>query len=576
MADENINDNHINALPLGDATDSILKNLQLSNPGQNNNPYADLLNKFSGNTAPQLTPAQVLAPQNDYEQQARNEASQLQQAGSPQSFNTYYPSMENNIQKGYYSGSMIGSNPIYAPAVLYPYGLVDARQKALKDAADKKVAELDAYKNKIKSIQAPTTEHKAVQPEIQKQFYSGLNDWIDKAKKENPNGNPYKWLNENVDFHKWVDGVNNLSEYETQGAKSLAEYRKGVDDGKFVPTEDTKRREAAFLRGDHVKGAMTPEGFSDLGALSVLGMTGIKDPNALAEEVSKSLPEDIKESYHISPEEKYDKIISNKHKSVNEQKAADVIRASYDAHYSGRKDAPNFDSYAKSVLSRKGEENTLNVQTISTKDSDGHEFKMQDSDLTGQTDIIGVHGPHKTEGAYTAYDHFVFPVGTKAIEVPSTSNMKDIEGGLVASKKMTGDRTLTPASVSNVITIHKDGDPNDGKAILDSQKDYFKERGFNLEVSPKVNLTVRNKKGEYMGTISTDIDDLSSAIGKVDKDGKYKSGVNVGLYKQKAAERQDQLNKNSIPSASKQEWLSNGWNESQIEQAVKLGKIHVK
>jgi len=64
-------------------------------------------------------------------------------------YDQMFPSASNNINKGSYSGSEVGSIPIYAPGQLVPFGAFDARQRALAGAAQQKVAqEADIFKQK--------------------------------------------------------------------------------------------------------------------------------------------------------------------------------------------------------------------------------------------------------------------------------------------------------------------------------------------------------------------------------------------------------------------------------------------
>lgn len=562
-------------------------------PDQTQNPFFDMLSKYQGSDRPSPTVNDILAPQNDYEQQARNEAARSSGVTGPQAFSTYYPSMENNIQKGYYSGSMIGSNPLFAPASLFPYGLVDARQQALKAAADKKVAEMDAYKKKIQDIsnKPPSTKHSSVNPYIKKKFYDGLNDWIVKAKKENPNSDPYQWLNQNPDFHKWMQGVNDLAKYEDQGADAVAKYEEAVSKGEIDDTPQNRKKLESWYRGDHIDGAFSPNGFDDLGAYNVLDLPKIRNVNKLAEEVGKSLPKDVIEGLpSITKGDDYDTIITKTKKAVNGTKALDAIKLAYETNYAGKTGAPDLEKFTKAVLSRVGEENTVDVKTASKhEDKSGLGFIMTAKDLKdGETEIVstagGTYGHDEQgnvirtgdkRGTFGIQDYYPLPAGMKPFDMATTTNVMDIEGNNASS--MIGNRQVIPSGVGNVYKVYKDGSPNNGKAIKESQIDQYKRDGYKIYVTPVAILTVLDKDGKDAGTVTTHIDDVSNGIEQRGKDGKYTNGVNVDLLKNRAQERQKEINKApSVPTATKEQWKKAGWSDAQIDQGVKLGKISVK
>lgn len=88
---------------------------------------------------------------------------------------TYFPTANTPIAKGNYSGSEIGSTTLFAPSNLVPFGLYDAREHALQQAAMAKVKrDQDALSWIGKPIQTKRTN---VQPELAKTFM----DWNERA-----------------------------------------------------------------------------------------------------------------------------------------------------------------------------------------------------------------------------------------------------------------------------------------------------------------------------------------------------------------------------------------------------------
>jgi hypothetical protein len=163
----------------------------------------------------------------------------------------------------------------------------------------------------------------------------------------------------------------------------------------------------------------------------------------------------------------------------------------------------------------------------------------------------------------------------KPFDMATTTNVMDIEGNNASS--MIGNRQVIPSGVGNVYKVYKDGSPNNGKAIKESQIDQYKRDGYKIYVTPVAILTVLDKDGKDAGTVTTHIDDVSNGIEQRGKDGKYTNGVNVDLLKNRAQERQKEINKApSVPTATKEQWKKAGWSDAQIDQGVKLGKISVK
>lgn len=565
--------------------DQVMGAAQSPIPG-NQNPmqgYVDLLSQYSGNSNPQLYAQNFETPANDYESQLRGDAQGYAGATGPQAFSTYYPSMENNIQKGYYSGNMIGSNPIYAPATLYPYGMVDARRKALKDAADRKVAEMDAFKNKIQSAKAPTTQHKAVQPQITEAFYSGLNDWIKKSKNDNPNQDPYKALWGNPGFQQWMQNLNDVAGMEDQAVKHVADIEDASEKGEYALTPEIQRRLSDFKTGKHglLTASMNPEHSEE--ARKILSLGPVKDALKMAKLTSEHLESDVTEGGpSISSQGLYDILTTKKVTKPNDQRIKDAVDYAWKSLYGGREDLVGLskNEFYKLVAANHGKKVETDVKTVSTKDGDGKGlgFQMSAQDLKdGETEIISSAGNGK-KGIFGIQDYYPLPAGIKPFEMASTTKVMDIEGNEAGSGKMIGNRQVIPSAVGNIYKIHKAGDKNDGKAIKESQIDQFKDQGYDIKVTPVAILTVLGiGKDDKDHTITAEIDDVSNGVEQRGKDGKYVGGVDTDVLKKRAADRQKEINeRSSLPSGTKADWKEAGWSDEQIDQGVKMGKIRVK
>lgn len=574
------------------SADQILSSAN-SNPFQAQKPilnqYSDLLSNFTGSQGPQLSVRDILTPQNDYEKQVMGDADRYAGAIGPQAASTYFPGATQNIQQGYYSGSMIGSNPIYAPSGLYPYGLIDARQKALKDAADKKAAELEAFKNKIQGAKAPVTKHKAVQPQITEAFYTGLNDWIDKSKKDNPNADPYKSLWANPDFHKWMQNLNDVAGYEDQAVEHVAEIEKASEKGDYALTPAIVKKLDEFKTGKHglLTASMNPEDNQE--ALKIFNLGPIKDAAKMAKATADGIDSDVFEgAAKVSPQGLYDILTSTKVTKPNEQRIKDAVDQSWKFLYGGREDLVGLskDEYYKLVAANFGKKTETTTQTVSTKDGNGYDFQMDETGLSQAPVSIASQTDGKGGvGAYSLSSSYNIPANMqKPFEMAIPSNAKDVSGNII-SGKTTGNVTATVSQVGNAVIVHKKGSSADGKAIDFSNPEtvqHYKDAGFTFTVIPQAVVTVEgyDDKGKKSpgqnSTIAVDLDHLRNNVMKTDEKGQYKTGVNVPLLEQKAKELQENLSGSKKYSAAQEAFIKKNmdanpsYSREEIIQALKL------
>jgi len=154
-------------------------------------------------------------------------------ATGPLSLTDYYPDVNNPVGVGSYSGSMIGSTTLFAPGGgLVPLGMMDARDKAIQDAAYSKAKEYDAFR---KMYQAPTTKLVNIQPNISNEYNKMLQGYIGEAKKKYGK-NAYKVLESDPNFLAKNKAFQDLAKYGDAIVEAKAKLDDAKKTGKYTVT----------------------------------------------------------------------------------------------------------------------------------------------------------------------------------------------------------------------------------------------------------------------------------------------------------------------------------------------------
>lgn len=557
-----------------------------------NSGLSTFLSQFKGDSSTKISTHDIYKPrQKEYSETGDN------------NYYDYYPAMKEPIQTGTYSGSMVGSNPIYSTAALFPYGLIDNRQNALARAAEQKAAEQSAFAAKFNSLSAPVTKHAAVNPDIQNLFHKGIADLPKKF--TNDSGNvDYKALMQSGEPQKYAERVNAVAKMEDYGQNLIAEYDHDVSEGKRVRTPYMDDLREKFMNGTYSTMMMNSDPDKAKQAMEILQLKGGADADKLADEISKHIePDETSGLSGISHQGMYDILTTTDTKSLKskpaQQRLADATQASYKNAFSGRPDAIPYNEFAKMVAARIGSSAKTKVQTVSTKGNE-HDYQMTEKDLNhAETDINSELPSHKfigvkdAEGNWSAVptgetkktsfqiqNYFPMPAGAKPFTWAASKDAKDVQGGLATNGELVGDKKVSPAGVGVIYTMHLKGSQDDGRTIGEKDIDATLKRGATITAEPVAILSVYEKdkggKDFIAGTVTTNIDNVSNGISEKDKEGKYKSGINVDLLKQKAQEANDKINNMNDPiyefngfTEKKSEWIKQGWTQKDLDKNAK-------
>jgi hypothetical protein len=514
-----------------------------------NREKVDVLSQFTGNREPQVTIDDIIS-EPDYS------------AAIPaQDFFTYFPSQRNQIQKGVYAGQITGSNPIYAPSQLMPYGLIDARQNALKQAAEKEAMKQAALQDRFKQLTAPPkTKHKAVQQNIQNSFY----DFLENAQTEGKRkygANYHERLMQDPEFLRGLNMYTNMAEMESQAVDQVAKIEHGINSGKFAETPFTRRMIKDFYSGQTgMLSSMDPEeqqrAFQALNLAPVVDLMTTASDIALQTDVFEGLPD-------ISPEEKWDMLTSTKTESVPQKRIKTIADNQWKAKYEGKEDLLNFTKkdLQDAIAAQYGLKITRDVKTVSTGDggSGAKAFKFSQDAVEKEPKTIRTtyqgQDPSKTRVVeIETRDGYTFPKATAAKIAPGTSwfDVGDSQGGNIPLKKTSGVKDVSISEVRNVPVYDEPGSEANGRIMSQEELANAKKKGYGIKYRTMVVASLQGDEASdefIQKTVMIPIEEVKGAVEVRDKSGKFVKGVDTEWYENKAKEA-------SVPSNLKKDKAS--------------------
>jgi hypothetical protein len=472
---------------------------------------------------------------------------------------TYFPTENININKGSYNGSTVGSIPIFAPSALMPYGLFDARAKAVQDAAMMKAKSLQDFRDKF---QAPQTKHTTIQPKLDEQYYEDLQKWTTNAQRLYGDN----WVNaleNDQSFQHWNHSMNTIKNQEDDLVNYVAGVEAKEKEEGFVLSPQTKKAIADFKQG--ITGLSNP--FDTSGHQVNQRLFRMRAEDNLDTVVNKSvdkLTQDVKEENPgITNQGIYDMLISKKTTGTSEDKISNLAKSIMHTHYEGgdsmfsEEDVKN---RLRDVLGTKVER-TVKLEKNQFEKQDGHNEKYTNDDFSKETEPINVNvsqtGGGVRAGTVPTTDGITFRKEIKAI-VPSGAKMIDPTTGSLASSGSAGSNevSLGKAFIAPTLTgltgqyAHLNGSIVDQKNLDDPK---FKGH---VTYEPMVAGTYKTKEDGVEMQKSTMIpmrNVENSLVGEWNKDHTVKKGIPVDEFYRRAAA------KNSALSGKPKTRIQNGF-----------------
>lgn len=491
---------------------------------QDNAKYAELVNSFTGSKGPQIS-TNSFASRNRSEgrrtQGPRNVYGQNEDGQIPaQAFATYFPSELNNIQKGAYSGSMIGSNPVYAPSQLMPYGLIDARKNALAQAADQKVAEDEAFASKMQ--QEPVTKRTNVQDQLHEAFTNYNKEWIDKGQKMY-GGNFYKKLYNNPEYQAGLQNFKNFAAHEDAAVNTLAKFDTESQKDGYKQTPEQKEIAQTYLSGETPMSLLSSDPKVRAQAVKdmqkVYSLKAMPDEQKVVDDIIKTVqPDDIKHFVGITSKQPlYDVLKTSEDKSTPEGRLRNVTDKIWDQKYAGLEDqgAISKDDFFKLALDMTGKTHKEDIHTVSTKPNAGE----GEGDDVIETASIGKPQGYKMISPSTGgQKEATVDVAQSAtlhkpisVDLEMTTSVRDINGNTLPNQKGV---FKVVGSDMKVVPVYKNGTKAEGGKV---------DIGGNVIPSERIDDATKKGAVEYKTMFygTTKVPDVyGETVYKKDSDGK--------------------------------------------------------
>lgn len=149
----------------------------------------------------------------------------------------YYPDSGAPTASGNYSGRIVGSNTTYAPGGgLVPLGMIDAREKALQDAAVSKAKEVNDFMGQF-AKNAPTSDLVNINEDLTDQYFRHIDSSMEEALRKTK-GDPNAAINllrKDPNFNTKLKSFHDFSKTGNVVAKQIAEVQKDLSEGKVIP-----------------------------------------------------------------------------------------------------------------------------------------------------------------------------------------------------------------------------------------------------------------------------------------------------------------------------------------------------
>ncbi len=160
---------------------------------------------------------------------------------SPQDYDPNAFSAQGNINKGSYSGSIVGNIPIFVDSQMISMAPYNAREKALQMAAANKSKEIKQLTSKM--YETPQLKNATDQPEMNDVYLNGIEKW-----KQMYNGDVVK-MGQDPKFKAWQQDVQTAGRVNDAAYEQYAQMGKDMDEGKKYFSPETKENYKSFLGG---------------------------------------------------------------------------------------------------------------------------------------------------------------------------------------------------------------------------------------------------------------------------------------------------------------------------------------
>lgn len=487
---------------------------------------------------------------NDYQRQIYDQMDRYNSAIPVQAHSTYFPS-DQPIQKGTYSGSIVGSVPIFAPSRLTPYGVFDARQQALKDAAAAKAKEIDDFYAKFGK--SPETDRKAVQDQLDEGYYNWLGSWV-AIGKERYGKNFAKMLQSDTQFLKEQQSWNTVAQYNSQLVEETARINADIKTGNFIASPELMESMNYVMAG--IDGLQQP-GNAKSADLSnnVLKMSTYYDLDKAVNESLDGLIQDVYQTHPgATPNGIYDILTSTTTTETDDSKLRERAKLLKRTRYAGAENITE-DMIYNSMRTKIGKkvERKFETQANQFSDAGGNDIVYDETainpekeDVVFDSEQVDEKGNPVPSKVGTHYGQTL----TKPVKanVPNSVNAIDPVTG---KPIQVAGNTEMEIGKTFVVLVDNQGRVVDesraATALLEGAQYKVMAAATYDEVVPATAFTPATKTQK---TVWTPANEISGALMTTNPDGTYKKGVRLDIQNQKAAEMNAKM-KNKPAAAPK-------------------------
>lgn len=477
---------------MGENSSSYLQSLSEKAPGREIDPQINNSTVADYATTSRLSPDEQKAFAN-YQTQFEGNTGMLPA-------NAYYPDLHHNTAVGGYSGSIVGSNTLFAPGGgLMPLGMMDARDAAVQRASIQRQKELDDW---MKVHQAPTTKHVSVQKDLTNSYITGLQKYRQRALKQS-NGNPYlanKILDNDANFQMWNKGMQDTAKYHDAIIEHSSQLHADEKDHNLVLSPETKRMNADLLSGIAYQKTdpFSPEA-QNTHQKFLASQASYDLDKAVNAAIDKAIPtiEQLPPLYTSRGKNETATYLEKEYFTPEQRDA--IIDATYNQLYKGT-DVTR-DMVARKVNGMLGEKIKRKTDTYDKwhkpdKEDEGHKV----SDISNESDAISgnvlISDGTTRPGEFESFDRLtlkkpvkiILPVGTKAVNLKNGSvpdkNIENVEAEI--------------GGIYNARTYKSIGEADKGfdGMMLDKKQMADEKLSKHAVVTPMVTLRYKTKNAE--------------------------------------------------------------------------------
>lgn len=374
---------------------------------------------------------------------------------------TYYPTIGHQIGVGNTSGNIIGSHTIYAPAAaVVPLGMIDARNKALQDAAAGAQANVDKFRSQFQK--APTSKLTNINQQLTDEYFNFHQQSWDRALKRS-GGNPQmavQMLKNDPSFLAKNKSYYDLAKRGDAIVDKLAQINTDVRSGKRLLAP------SAIEAAKQVQESMNPnsEGFKNL-STNVMKMDSSLEFSNEANRVLQGLvASKTGKAYDLSNEDDYKVFKTEVEKLSPEaiQSGLDNLNKIFDGNPLYSPDYIKKNWAGMTNFQKKTED-----LSIHGKADDGvSKIILPDENSEGNVvngKVLLTHGtkgaPETRDGQFTVYDQVTLDKPQKVV-IP-----KSALGNLISQGKMdtkSGNVSAEIGGIANALVFKSNSDATKG------------------------------------------------------------------------------------------------------------------